>query len=138
MVWRQITGNRRIRRMPKDLEPIKTSLRIPPALHAELERAADAAGLTLNAEMLVRLQYDPRSDTAAKLLAEIERRDAAAVDGLRKQLDAIWGVVDRADRVLQEVAAAMAQVKPGTDAAVLKREVEFACELIASSRAHKQ
>ncbi|EIM99588.1 hypothetical protein WQE_18169 [Paraburkholderia hospita] len=123
--------------MPKDLEPIKTSVRIPPALHAELERAAEAGGLTLNAEMLVRLERDPRSDVAAKLLAEIERRDAATVDGLRKQLDAVWGVLERADGVLHDVAAAMAQVKAGSDAAALKREVEFARELIASSRAHR-
>jgi hypothetical protein len=123
--------------MPKDQEPIKTSLRIPPTLHAKLERAADAAGLTLNAEMLVRLQYDPRSDTAAKLLAEIERRDAATVDGLRKQLAAVWSALDRADGVLEDVATAMVQVKQGSDAAALKREVEFARELIAAIRAHR-
>jgi len=123
--------------MPKDLDPIKTSVRIPPALHAELERAAEATGLTLNAEMLVRLERDPRSDIAAKLLAEIERRDAAALDGLRKQLDAVWSVLDRADGVLGDVAAAMAQVKPGSEAATLKREVEFARELVASARAHR-
>jgi hypothetical protein len=123
--------------MPKDHDPIKTSLRIPPALHAKLECAADAAGLTLNAEMLVRLQIDPRSDIAAKLLTEIERRDVAVVDSLRKQLDAAWGVLDRADGVLDDVAAAMAQVKPGSDAATLKREVEFARELIAAIRAHR-
>lgn len=118
--------------MPKDHEPIKTSLRIPPALHAELERAADAAGLTLNAEMLVRLHHDPRADTAARLLAEIERRDVATVEGLRKQLAGVWSVLDRADGVLGEVAKAMTQVKPGSEAAALKREVEFARELIGA------
>ncbi|MFM0002758.1 toxin-antitoxin system HicB family antitoxin [Paraburkholderia dipogonis] len=123
--------------MPKDFDPIKTSVRIPPALHSELERAAEATGLTLNAEMLVRLERDPRSDIAAKLLAEIERRDAAALDGLRKQLDAVWSVLDRADGVLGDVAAAMVQVKPGSEAAILKREVEFARELIRSARAHR-
>ncbi|EEF22991.1 conserved hypothetical protein, partial [Ricinus communis] len=129
--------NRRIRGMPKDLEPIKTSVRIPPALHAELERAADAAGLTLNAEMLVRLQQDPRSDVAERLLAEIERRDAAIVDGLRKQIEALWSVLDRADGVMQDLVGAMKQVKPGTDAAGLKREVEFARELISTARRHR-
>ncbi|MBB5446469.1 MULTISPECIES: toxin-antitoxin system HicB family antitoxin [unclassified Paraburkholderia] len=123
--------------MPQDLEPIKTSVRIPPALHAELERAAEAAGLTLNAEMLVRLQNNPRSDTVARLLGEIERRDVMAVDGLRKQLDAVWTVLDRADDVLQEVAFAMTRVKQGSEAAALKREVEFARELIATARAHR-
>jgi hypothetical protein len=137
MFWRQISTNHRIRRMAKDQEPIKTSLRIPPALHAKLERAADAAGLTLNAEMLVRMQLDPRSDTAAKLLAEIERRDATVVDGLRKQLAAVWGVLDRTDGVLEEVVSAMTQVKPGSDAAALKREVEFIRELISAAKAHR-
>lgn len=123
--------------MSKDHEPIKTSLRIPPALHAQLERAADAAGLTLNAEMLVRLQLDPRSDTAAKLLAEFERRDTTMTESLRKQLSAAWAGLDRADGVLEEVAKAMAQVKPGSDAATLKREVEFARELISAIRVHR-
>lgn len=123
--------------MPKDQEPIKTSLRIPPVLHAKLEHAADAAGLTLNGEMLVRLQHDPRSDTAAKLLAEIERRDAATVDGLRKQLAAVWNVLDRADGVLEDVAVAMAQVKQESAAAALKREVEFVRELINTIKAHR-
>lgn len=123
--------------MAKDLDPIKTSVRIPPALHAELEQASEAAGLTLNAEMLVRLQHDPRSDVAAKLLAEIERRDAAALDGCRRHLDALWNVVDRTDGVLEEILGVMSQVKSGTAAAVLKREVEFVRELINAARAHR-
>ena len=123
--------------MTKPTDPIKTSLRIPPDMHAELERAAAAAGLTLNAEMLIRLRQDPRSDVATKLLSEIEQRDAAMTAGLQKQLVAVWSVIERADGVLASVAEAMSQVKPGTEAADLKREVEFVRELIASSKAHR-
>jgi phosphomannomutase len=87
--------------------------------------------------MLIRLQHDPRTDTAERLLAEIQRRDAAAVDGLHKQLAAVWIVLDRADGVLEDVAKAMAQVKQGSEAAALKREVEFARELIGAIKAHR-
>ncbi|WP_260854536.1 hypothetical protein [Paraburkholderia sp. BCC1884] len=115
----------------------KTSVRLPKTLHAELEKAAEAAGLTVNGEMVYRLQHDPRGESARAVLAEIEKRDEAITNSLRKQNAALWGVIDRADGVLEHVVAAMAQVKPGTDAAALKREVEFSRELINAIRAHR-
>ncbi|RKE36625.1 HicB-like protein involved in pilus formation [Paraburkholderia sp. BL23I1N1] len=123
--------------MPKDQEPIKTSLRIPPLLHAELERAAQAAGLTLNAEMLIRLRRDPTANDAAAILSEIEMRDQVIVESLRRQLGALWGVLDRTDGVIERVVEAMTQVAPGSDAADLKRELQFMRELIGTARAHR-
>lgn len=38
---------------------IKTAIRIPPALHAELLAAAEQSGHSLNAEMLARLSPSP-------------------------------------------------------------------------------
>ncbi|KAK43638.1 hypothetical protein BG58_31470 [Caballeronia jiangsuensis] len=110
---------------------------MPKALHVELEKAAETAGLTVNGEMVYRLQHDPRREVASALLAEIERRDALIVDALRKQNSALWQTIERADAVLRDVVDAMAQVRPGTDAATLRREVEFARELISAAKAHR-
>ncbi|MFM0240279.1 hypothetical protein [Paraburkholderia phytofirmans] len=112
-------------------------MRLPKALHAELEKAAENAGLTVNGEMVFRLQHDPRRESAQAVLGEIEKRDTSIADSLRKQNAALWNIVDRADGVLERVVEAMAQVKPGSDAATLKREVEFARELIEAMKAHR-
>ncbi|CAL8474578.1 Arc-like DNA binding domain-containing protein [Caballeronia sp. S22] len=123
--------------MPTSDTTTKTSVRLPKALHAELERAAEAAGLTVNGEMVYRLQHDPRREAASALLAEIEKRDLGAINSLREQNTALWNVIARADGLLEQVIAAMAQVKPGSDAAALKREVEFVRELISATKAHR-
>lgn len=116
--------------MPTDTAPIKTTIRIPPRIHAGLESAADAAGLTLNAEMLVRLQHDPRDNYAKAILEEINRRDAT-------MMAVMWKALDRADGVLERVAAAMSLVTGEGDVAALKRDVEFARELINAVGAHR-
>jgi len=126
-----------MRRMPTPDDPIKTSLRIPRQLHAELEAAAERDGLTLNGEMVIRLRLDPHANEAATILRHIEARDTALMDGLKRHNGALWSTVERADGVLERVAKAMAHVQAGTDAAALKREVEFVRELIDSLRAHR-
>jgi hypothetical protein len=118
-------------------QSIKTSLRIPRPLHAELERASDASGITLNAEMIVRLQHDPRDNYAKAILDQVKVRDGEIADGLRKQIAALWGALDRASSTLENVAAAMTQVPPDGNAAALKREVEFSLELIRALGAHR-
>lgn len=123
--------------MPIDTQIVKTSLRLPKQIHAELERGAKADGLTLSAEMIFRLQHDPRQNYAAAILAEIQGRDDAIADGLRRQIDVLWGALDRANNTLEKVASAMSQVSPGTSAAVLKNEVEFARELIIALSVHR-
>jgi hypothetical protein len=123
--------------MPADDPILKTSFRIPRSVHAEVERAAEQAGLTVNGEVVYRLKHDPRDESGRAILAHIEARDTAIVDGLKKQIAALWGALDRANATLEQVAVAMSQVKPGTDAAELKKEVDFARELIAAMRAHR-
>jgi hypothetical protein len=116
--------------MPIDPSTIKTSLRLPRVLHSEIEAAATAVGLTINAEMLVRLQKNPRDNAADAILQKIDARNAAVEDGLRKQNAVLWSTVDRAEDVLKRVSAAMAKVSGDGVAAALKRDVEFALELI--------
>lgn len=116
---------------------VKTSLRLPRALHAEIDRAADAAGISTNAEMLLRLARDPHVDTAAQVIDHIKKTEAHAIDAMSRQMKALWGALDRANVTLEHVATAMAQVPPDGAAAGLKREVEFARELINALSAHR-
>ena len=56
---------------------------------------------------------------------------------LRKQIAALWSMIERADGVLKPVVAAIAQVKHGSDAAKLQRALDFARELIQSVKSHR-
>lgn len=116
---------------------VKTSLRLPRALHAEIDKAADAAGISTNAEMLLRLARDPHVDTAASVLEYIKKTEGHAVEAMARQMSALWSALDRANVTLEHVAAAMTQVPPDGAAAGLKREVEFARELINALSAHR-
>ncbi|MFL9918849.1 hypothetical protein PQR75_26395 [Paraburkholderia fungorum] len=123
--------------MANDDNLVKTSLRLPRQLHVEIDKAADAAGISTNAEMLLRLARDPHVDTAAQVLEHIKRTEGHAVDAMARQIKALWGALDRANSTLEHVATAMAQVPPDGSAAALKREVEFARELINALGAHR-
>lgn len=116
---------------------VKTSVRIPESVHLDIERAATEHGLTVNGEMVYRLRHDPRSEHARAIIDAIDKRDVAALDQARRQLAALWNVMDRADGALEEVLSAMSLVKPGSDVAVLKRELQFVRELISTARAHR-
>lgn len=118
--------------MPIDDTTIKTSVRLPRSMHAEIEAAASSAGLTINAELLVRLQRNPRDNAAEAILKRVEARDTAVEDGLRKQNAVLWSTVDRAEDVLKRVSIAMAKVSGEGEAAALKRDVEFALQLITA------
>lgn len=126
-----------MRRMPTPDQLVKTSLRLPKDLHAEIERAADGAGISTNAEMLLRLARNPHVDTAAEVLAEIRQMETYAVEAMNRQMKALWNALDRAGVTLDHVFEAMAQVPPDGAAATLKKEVEFARELIDAMRAHR-
>lgn len=115
--------------MPTD-DTHKTSLRLPRGLHAELQSTAAASGVTVNAEILTRLARNPRDDAADAILKKIESRDTDVEDGLRKQNAVLWSTVDRAEEVLKRVSVAMAKVSGEGEAAALKRDVEFALQLI--------
>ncbi|NIE67487.1 hypothetical protein [Burkholderia sp. Ax-1719] len=123
--------------MPKTKDIKSTSLRLPRALHAQLEQAASAGGVTLSSEMIFRLQHDPRADYAKAILEELRARDLTVEHSLRKQIETLWGALDRADDVLCRVEEAMALVAPDSAPGALRREVEFARQLIAALDAHR-
>lgn len=119
-------------------DPIKKyTLRLPADLHARLERAATASGLSLNAEMLVRLHRERDADFAETMFEEIRRQHTVIDEGMQRQIGVLWSALDRANGALTKVAEAMSQVPPDGSAAALKREVEFALELIEALSAHR-
>jgi hypothetical protein len=136
-MWSVFGGVHKIARMPKTKDIVNTSLRLPRKLHAELDAAAERAGITLRAEMIFRLQHDPNKSHAEAILAEIRARDTAVEQQLRKQVDALWGALDRAGDVLERVQKAMSLADPEGKAGALKRDVEFARQLIDALSAHR-
>lgn len=118
--------------MAKTKDIVNTTLRLPRDLHAQIEAEASRYGITLSAEIIFRLQHDPRDDFAKSILEELRGRDLAVEEGLRRQIAVLWGALDRADAVLAQVESAMALVPADSASAPLKREVEFARELIAA------
>jgi hypothetical protein len=118
-------------------DTFKTSLRLPKDLHAQIDRAATKAGISINAEMLLRLARNPHVDTAAVVLDEIRKRDSVAAESLSKQIDIMWGAMERADEVLERVQKAIARAPENSEAAALRRDVEFARQLIGAIGAHR-
>ncbi|MGF6643098.1 hypothetical protein [Paraburkholderia sp. GAS82] len=123
--------------MAKTKDIVNTTLRLPRDLHAQLEAQASTGGITLSAEIIFRLQHDPRDSYARAILDEIRSRDSAVEEGLRRQVETMLGALERADEVLERVESAMALVPPDSAPAALKREVEFARQLIAALSAHR-
>jgi hypothetical protein len=123
--------------MPTDDPIVKTSFRIPQSVLDQVEQAAKLGGMTVNGEVVFRLQNDPRSESVRAVLDEIKQRDAVIDEAKSRQIAALWSALDRASVTLEHVSAAMAQVPPDGSAAALKREVEFALELIEALSAHR-
>ena len=60
----------------KDQELVKKTLRLPRALNDEIQAAADSRGVSLNAEIVERLQASFRADELARLSSEIAEMKA--------------------------------------------------------------
>jgi hypothetical protein len=63
---------------PQD-DYIKTALRLPPDLHAEIKSAAEYHGRSMNAEILARLTATPAGPATLDTLAEQQQRTQAMV-----------------------------------------------------------
>lgn len=50
---------------------IKTAVRVPRDLHAELQDAAERNGRSMNAEIIARLQSEPLRDLLSKITREV-------------------------------------------------------------------
>jgi hypothetical protein len=77
-------NNRAMKKLvsPQD-EYVKTAIRLPPELHAEVKRAAKAAGRPMNAELIARVASSQQVD----LLKELLKQNAEMKAMIRELLD---------------------------------------------------
>ncbi|MGN6589338.1 MAG: Arc family DNA-binding protein [Sphingomicrobium sp.] len=114
---------------------VKTALRLPRGLHAEIQAAANAAGRSMNAEIIDRLQSGSAEATAA-LLKRLEGSERALMESQRKQIDVLWNVIDRAEGAIDR-AERMVDGANDAETSGYRTELQFLRELIETIRAHR-
>jgi hypothetical protein len=127
----------KIARMAKQDDFIKTALRLPRGLRDEIKAAADAAGHSMNDEIIDRIRLGPEQVAATAILAKISEFDAALRDAAKKQGDALWRVIERAETVCDQADQMLAAGREPEEEASLRREVSFLRELIELVKLHK-
>lgn len=115
--------------MAKQDDFVKTALRLPRALRDEIKEAADAAGHSMNDEIIDRIRLAPEQVAATAILAKISEYEGVLRDAARKQGDALWRVIERAENVCSEVDGLLASVAHDESAAA-RKELAFLRELI--------
>lgn len=114
---------------------VKTALRLPRPLHAEIQAAANAAGRSMNAEIIDRLQSGSTDATAA-LLKRLEGSERALMESQKKQIDVLWNVLDRAEPAIVR-AEQIVQDAGEPAGSGYRTELQFLRELINTIRAHR-
>lgn len=82
---------------------IKTALRLPRGLHARIQSSAAAAGRSMNAEIIDRLQAHPEDAALTAMLDRLRGSGEELLETTRKQRDLLWNVVDRAEEILNRM-----------------------------------
>lgn len=119
----------KIARMAKQDDFVKTALRLPRALRDEIKKAADAAGHSMNDEIIDRIRFSPEIASASTILAKLSEYDVALRAAVKKQGDALWRVIERAEGVCGQVDELLKSTLEAESSAV-RRELEFLRELI--------
>lgn len=117
---------------------VKTALRLPRSLHAEIQASAAAAGRSMNAEIIDRLQTDPEGEALAVMLDRLRGSDDELRETTKKQRDLLWNIVDRAEEVLSQTEGLMqdSDVLPG-DLASVRQSIGALRDLIATIKAYR-
>ena len=115
---------------------VKTALRLPRGLHAEIQAAAIAAGRSMNAEIIDRL-HAKDATSAAVILERLRDSENALLQSTKKQVDVLWSVVERTRTVLAQMDYQLARVEPSSESATLIQNIEFLRELIDTIKAHR-
>lgn len=113
---------------------VKTALRLPRDLHAEIQAAAISTGRSMNAEIIGRLQSN---NATADLIRRLEGSEGALLESLKKQIEVLWNVLDRTNVVLDQAGEITARAGGDPIAATLQQNLQFLRELIDTIRAHR-
>lgn len=117
---------------------VKTALRLPRSLHAEIQASAAAAGRSMNAEIIDRLQTDPEGAALAAMLDRLRGSDDELRETTKKQRDLLWNIVDRAEDVLSQTDDLMKDAEiPQDDLAAARQSIGALRDLIATIKAYR-
>jgi hypothetical protein len=115
---------------------VKTALRLPKGLHADIQAAAATSGRSMNAEIIDRLQSGS-SDATAALLRRLEGSERALLESQRKQIDVLWSVLDRASTVLDQCDELALHAHDDRKASEFRQSLQLVREFIGTIRAHR-
>jgi len=116
---------------------VKTALRLPRALHADIQSAALAAGRSMNAEIINRLQATVDAPAGAALLERLRASENALLETVRKQRDQLMGVVERFQLVAEGADAVLAVAAPTQEILEVRRNIEVLRAVIATISAYR-
>ena len=117
---------------------IKTALRIPRALHAGIQAAAEQTGRSMNAEILGRLQESLSDDISIAIMERLNSREAQLLDANEKQLALLWDMVQRAETVIRRCSEVIEKSSTWREDAELHREIGVLLELIGAISVHRR
>lgn len=115
--------------MAKQDDFVKTALRLPRGLRDEIKDAASVAGRSMNDEIIERMRLAPEKVAATAILAKISEYEGLLGDVAKKQGEALWRVIERAEAVCSQVEEHLKTVAQAETPAV-RRELAFLRELI--------
>lgn len=124
--------------MAKQDDFVKTALRLPRALHTEIQAAAEASGRSMNAEMIDRLQAQPGQAMLAAMLDRVRSSESELLEAARKQRDMLWSIVDRTEDVLTKADVIVERnIAADHDAIATRRSIGSLMELIKAIRIYR-
>jgi hypothetical protein len=89
--------------MAKQDDFVKTALRIPRSLHAQIQDAATASGRSMNAEIIDRLQGEIEDGSLMAIVNRLKLSDEELLEATKKQRDLLWNITDRTEEVLKSL-----------------------------------
>jgi hypothetical protein len=116
---------------------VKTALRLPRALHADIQSAALAGGRSMNAEIISRLQATVDAPAGLALLERLQASENALLETVRKQRDQLMGVVERFQVVAEGADAVLAVAKPTQEILEVRRNIEVLRAVIATINGYR-
>ena len=124
--------------MAKQDDFVKTALRIPRTLHAQIQQAAEASGRSMNAEIIDRLLAHPGDAALAAVLDRARSSEDELLDTTRKQRDLLWSIVERTEDVLIKTDEMIEQCMPAnSDVFAIRKSIAALRDIIVTIKAHR-
>lgn len=126
----------RIRCMANQDDFVKTALRLPRDLHAQVQAAATARGRSMNAEIIERLR-DEGTASVELVLERLRSREAELLEANKRQLSVMRNVIERMRPVLAQAETVLDANAEDPAVAALREKIDFCTALIEAIDAYK-